>query len=251
MIVIFNMAALGQAIIIGIVVLLMYWTGLGDFFDRVSPFTQKVNSLIALYFIYWLIAATYRSGIKGKLFWIPTWILALVVLWFVGVMVHDGEAIPGFWNTMFQIFCFAYPIFLGVKMIRRQDAKFLAQFHYARTTLLNLNKTDDAYENNKASFWAGISHAFVWPTSNYRYAHSIYEKINGQQVTKHELNEHFALLAQTIESRVTRPENTVRIAEVRPRFEMAVRSGNYNFEDGSIKQMAKIIDSENQIWNKG
>lgn len=242
--IVFNISALGQAIVIFLLVFLCEWMGI----RHLLPFAQSVNDWLFMCFLYWIVAITYRAGVKGKVFWVPTWIWGLGFLWLVGRLNGFYDAEPGFWLATFKVFTFVFPLFLGLVMVRRTDLKFYAQFAYARQSLANLNKTDAAYDMDKAAFWAGISHTFVWPSASFRFAYPLYKRVNTLVVAPEELAEHYKEVAHCIAPRVTRPENRMAMEQMEQRLAQSARFGEINLD--AIRKIAQVIDSENQIWNR-
>jgi len=111
--IIFNLGALIQAVIVGFLGFLLYKIGLWDLINRFDLSMNNKN-IIVFYGAFFLLAFTHLLGAKGRLFFIPTWILCLVLI-FIHNFGNGKEVIVDNWfNSTFTYINYVLPFILFI-----------------------------------------------------------------------------------------------------------------------------------------
>lgn len=120
--IIFNLGALIQAVVTFVIGFLCYQLGLWEFIKSLDLSMHNKN-IITFYGIFFILAITYKLGAKGKVFFIPTWILLLLLI-FIHNFGNDGE-VKNWLNSTFTIINYILPIilFLGTFVWLSKDKK--------------------------------------------------------------------------------------------------------------------------------
>jgi hypothetical protein len=112
--IIFNLGAIIQAIIVGLIGFLLYKIGLWDLINRFDLSMNNKN-IIVFYGAFFLLAFTHLAGAKGKLFFIPTWILCLAL-----IFIHNFgngsryEIVDNWFNSTFTYINYVLPFILFI-----------------------------------------------------------------------------------------------------------------------------------------
>ncbi|WP_407482311.1 hypothetical protein [Elizabethkingia meningoseptica] len=109
--VIFNLGALIQAVIIGVLIFLLSKIGLQDFTDSLELSLNNKN-IIKFYCFFLTLAISDKLGIKGRLFFIPTWILSLIVI-FIHNFGNKNDIVNSPYNMYITYLNYVLPIVLG------------------------------------------------------------------------------------------------------------------------------------------
>jgi hypothetical protein len=110
MFIIFNFGALIQAVTVGLFGFFFYKIGLWNFVNELSLSMHNKNIIIS-YGVFLLLAITYKLGARGKIFFIPTWILILIFI-FIDNFGNRNEQIDNGFNTIFTYSNYILPIVL-------------------------------------------------------------------------------------------------------------------------------------------
>lgn len=112
--IIFNVNAVIQAVIVGGLGFLLYKIGLWDLINRFDLSMNNKN-IIALYGAFFILAFTHLLGAKGKLFFVPTWILCLALIFIHNFGNGSGMVIVDNWfNSTFTYINYVLPIILFI-----------------------------------------------------------------------------------------------------------------------------------------
>lgn len=234
--VVFNIYAFMQALILALILGLFYLVGFDSFFEG-KGFWQ-------LYFIHFIVAFTYRAGMKGRLFWIiPTWLITIVLLLIINIDFHNDGMNPMWFNCL-KFFNIAFPLYLAYRMIFGLDADFVKEFRKAQMVLQNINKTDDYFQNNKKEFWILISHTFVQPNQLYLYTYSLHKLIFKDSIPQSEFVEHYLTLIHLIRDRLSVESNKTELLRFDYTLSQFKQNGTYDHDSGSFKKLAAVIDLE-------
>lgn len=243
--IVFNGNAVIQAIILALLGLLGYFLGIERFFDS---FGDKSGSIVGFYCIYAILYSTEIMGIKGKLFWIPTWFLWLVFIFLFNLgyqSYFDPE--DNLFNKIFHICNYFIPILLFYGMIRKLHNQFVSNFKNAHLVLANINKTDAWYENNKKQFWIELSHAFVRPGFVFLQFYPLYRFLFGNVITQEAFLEHYENLIALIKKRMTTSMNVAELNAFSMDIDNFKQTKSYSHSSGNLNAVAKVIDAENQM----
>ena len=241
--IVFNMYAVLQALIIAAIGALIYFTGFDRWIDSTSVASKTVH-IISLYFIYWILSSMDKRGIKGQLFWFPTWFLCLAFIMCVNAWDYDGDAHKGFWWQAFTVFNYVFPIYLGYRMFKILDAIFIAKFREANSVLTHMPKTDEYFEANKKAFWAQVSHTFVFPSNAFLFFYPIYHFLYRNSITKKEFVAHYHLLLETLKGKAASERNQTTLAKFWKQLDESIKTNNYYHEFSSLQNLAYVINSE-------
>ncbi|WP_298140256.1 hypothetical protein [Flavobacterium sp.] len=226
--VVFNINALLQAIILGLIVGIIY---------LINP---DAESIWVAYIPFFAVILTYSSGLKGKLFWIiPTWLIAVGTM-FVFLKEHFHEDTTS--NSIYIILNYIMLLYVSYRMFFADSRAFKKDFLKADLVLKNMNKTDDYFENNKKEFWAQISHTFVRPSFFYKKLNSVYNFVFRTNISQKEFVKHNLFLVQTIKNRLSLSSNTDRIIGIESFLQRNKEGHDLNYD--FLEELAKIIDYE-------
>lgn len=228
--VVFNIYALFQAIILGIIVGIIY---------LINP---NAESIWVAYIPFFAIILTYKAGIKGKLFWIiPTWLIVVVAM-FIYVRQHFTE--NNISDKIYIALNYIILLYTTFKMIFDASLSFKKDFQTADLILKNINKTDSYFENSKKEFWAQITHTFVRPSFFYKNFTSIYNTIFRTSISKREFINHYLLLIETIKNRLSITSNFEKILRVESYLKSNQRDEDTSLDFDFLDRLAEIIDME-------
>ncbi|WP_298155150.1 hypothetical protein [Flavobacterium sp.] len=233
--VVFNIYAFTQAILVGLLLGLFYLVG-----------WDNDSGLLQMYLVYFLVAITYRSGMKGRLFWIiPTWLIALGFV-FVFIGGYSNNSISPTLFRIVKILNYLFAMFLGYRMIFGLNAAFVKQYYQANLTLKNINSTDDYFVSNKKEFWAQVSHTFVYPNRFFLYVYPAYKLIFRGSVTKDDFIQHYDMLIHLIENRLVIPSNRHKLAGLSREIDRYNATSAYSHPSNALRNIAEVIDTENK-----
>ncbi|MFN3752686.1 hypothetical protein [Flavobacterium sp.] len=236
--VVFNISAFLQALIIVIILGIFYLVGFNSFFEG--------NGILQMYFIHLVVAFTYKAGMKGRLFWIiPTWLISLCFV-LMAVMLFSNT---GMNETVFKLIKglnYFIILFLAYRMIFGLNADFVKEFRNANLVLKNINKTEEYFEQNKKEFWIQISHTFVYPNRFFLYGYPAYKIIFRNSVTQQDFAEHYRMLIDLIKDRLTILSNRAKLGSLSFAVDNYLKTGEYSHSSNSLKNIAEVIDLENK-----
>ncbi|MCJ8154525.1 hypothetical protein MKJ01_12195 [Chryseobacterium sp. SSA4.19] len=110
MFIIFNFGALIQAVTVGLFGFFFYKLGFWNFISGLNLSMHNKNIIIS-YGVFLLLVITYKLGARGKIFFIPTWILILIFI-FIENFGNGNEQIDNGFNTTFTYSNYILPIIL-------------------------------------------------------------------------------------------------------------------------------------------
>lgn len=234
--VVFNIYAFLQALILALILGVFYLVGFDSFFEG--------HGFWQLYFIHFVVAFTYRAGLKGRLFWIvPTWLITVVLLLFLNIDFHNDGMNPMWFNCL-KFFNIAFPLYLAYRMIFGLDADFVKEFRKAQLVLQNINTTEEYFQNNKKEFWILISHTFVVPNRLYLHSYWLHKLIFNASVPQTEFVEHYLTLIHLIRDRLSVASNKTELLRFDYNLSQFKQNGTYTHENDSLKKLAAAIDLE-------
>lgn len=135
--IIFNLNAVIQAVIVGGLGFLLYKIGLWDLINRFDLSMNNKN-IIVFYGAFFMLAFTHLLGVKGKLFFIPTWILCLALI-FIHNFGNGGmyEIVDNWFNSTFTYINYVLPFIL-----------FIITFVMMRATQDETQEVEQTQDNN-------------------------------------------------------------------------------------------------------
>lgn len=192
--IIFNAAALLQAIVLALVLGLLYLLNIEQWFDA-----YWIGRNIALYIAFFIASAMDVKGAKGRVFFLPSWLILLGLTVF---SAKDGHAPAwAFWTT----------IIIAIMLLRwhgsRMDAQFKTDFQNAYILATTLQYMDTATDENKKEFWAAALQASYKPTAFYLFFHPLFRILYPNSVTRREFVAHYKTIVESVKKEAKRPDH--------------------------------------------
>ncbi len=234
--VLFNAAAFIQALILGTILGILYLINIEALLPGV-PDWIAVN--VFLYTSFFIVCKMDLNGIKGRVFFLPTWLILIILTLYSAKDRNAPEW--AFWLTL------VLAVLLLVRFASKMDNRFKADFQNARIAAGSLQYIDTTTDEGKKKFWATATNAFIKPTNFYLFLYPLFKVLYPYSVTRDEFVAHYSELVPVLKKEVDK-EKFIRWLE---NFEQSLTfKENYSHEPFSVGRVETIIDEGNRIVNK-
>lgn len=232
---IFNTYAVIQALVLALFLGILYF--LSEYFN----FGNTIDGDFALVYqcMFAVVITAYMDlkGIKGKLFFIPTWIVFILFIILFSFQnkfsVSDRYFIYTFSAIVTIVFYFKYK-------------KTLSKNWQNRIQLLNELKNNNAFEKNDSEYWKYLSHLYFKPSLLFLYWNKLYMLIYKNCVDKNEFYNYYKYILNTIN---TEEINNKRyknwVIEHQKAFNESTSFDNYSNPEFAFTRLANLISDMN------
>lgn len=235
--IVFNTHAFYQAIVLAAGIYIAYLLKLDDFLSH------KISDWIAIlamcYIAFFFLCYTELKGIKGKVFWTPTWFIFTLI-----IIVYGFLKIEYIYLKYINLLLAVYLLYFYLKKF---NMKFIEDFSKANTALNTLNTNEQLFINNKKEFWRQLSHAFIFPSNIFLFLHPVYKKVFKNSVSQEFFINHYFMFTNLIADKATKNYSRKDIRKFHASLEQYFKTGKYTHRLGSLTNLARIIDYENGL----
>lgn len=232
MVIIFNWYAVLQGIILGALYAILYYLNIDGLFAYLE-IPDGTGRALLCYPAFFVVSALHRNGIKGHLFFIPTWIILLAVP-LIAVSHYDGAG--WYWGSRILS-----PLLL-LYFIISQNRRFNTNFEKAQIALHEMQKLPIETAEERRKFWTLASHAYVKPSWFYLYGNPVFSTIFQNSPTLDEFAAHYRRLIPTLQPQVQDQEQLYKLRG----FELQLSHEKYKHNGGYLENIAEIIDAKNK-----
>lgn len=192
--IVFNFFAIGQAIIVVAIVALLHWilNLIGFDIDLIGGTYEAPYSLM---FGAYICAATELRGMKGRLFWLPMWLLLIAGSLFVifinqksGRFSWDGIELK---NRLMDYYPLLYVVgaYIFYYFYKNLNKYMMQRWEASKTALAQLKQLDYK-EIDKKEFWGFINMSYFKPSPIYYHLNEVWSKIYKNSVPEKEYITH-------------------------------------------------------------
>ncbi|MFP9098626.1 hypothetical protein ACLI09_06185 [Flavobacterium sp. RHBU_24] len=232
MVIIFNWYAILQGIILGALYAILYYLNIDGLFAYLEV-TEGTGRALLCYPAFFIVSAMDINGIKGRLFFIPTWIILLFIP-LVAISAYHGAGL--YWcSRILSPLLFLY-------FIIRQNRRFNANFKKAKVALHEMQHLPTETAEERRKFWALASHAYIKPSWFYLYGNPVFSTIFQNSPTLDEFAAHYRRLIPIIQPQVRDQDQLYKLRG----FELQLSHEKYKHNAGYLENIAEIIDAKNK-----
>ncbi|MCU7614710.1 hypothetical protein N0B16_09715 [Chryseobacterium sp. GMJ5] len=109
--IIFNLGAVIQAFIAAVIGFILYQMGIIDLINNHFQLTTNNKGILACYGVYFIAVVTHKLGAKGRLFFIPVWIICLLLI-FITNFANRGNVLNSSYDTALTYINYIAPVIL-------------------------------------------------------------------------------------------------------------------------------------------
>ncbi len=230
--IVFNIHAIIQLVIIFLALLVCHVVCLPFGVDLIEAVGRSNNETNALIFVAIIAMYTDIKGIKGRLFWIPIWIIALALILFVNnsrfMMGHSTNA-----NLVVLLLVLLYFAFSWLHYAKRlRNAKMVLEL------LANQNPALSPVE-----YWNLVETAYYQPPFLFLKAYSLWQLIREPVFSGQDFVEHYGKLLDLQAFRdITLEPYDEWIRELKTKLNNTTDFSRYQDPERDLKRIAQIID---------
>ena len=228
--IVFNIHAIIQLIVIFLALMvgqLVCWPFGFDLIDAMDG--NETNTLI---FVAIIAMYTDIKGLKGRLFWIPIWVIAILFLLFVHNSSHWHSNVS-YGNLIVLSLLVIYVAFSWLHYSNR--------FNRAKLALDALQEQN--HNSNPTEYWNLVAGAFYQPPFLFLKAYSLWKIMREPVFSGQDFREHYGrMLSLPAFREITLEPYDEWIRELKIKMESNADFGNYRDPERDLKRIAQIID---------
>ncbi|MES2484629.1 MAG: hypothetical protein V4581_01590 [Bacteroidota bacterium] len=234
MFIVFNFFALIQSIILAVF--------LGCFFELEADdylyahgFTKGQVNFLFMYLLFVLLSATEYLGIKGRLFWLPSWFLAFAVLLLIS---FGGTVVPEWpkWCVGIMVLASGYGVLAAL------DYKFRKGFYERQGVLQAMADTvPDSHPEVQKQFWKQMRKSFVQPSKFYNYSYNLYKLLNPKTIAIEDFDAHNLKLVNTMQPVVIEPNAKMKLEHSKTMLEYRIKNAEHGNHTDTIQANIKEV----------
>ena len=232
MVIIFNWYAVLQGLILGALYAILYYLNIDGLFSYFE-IPEGVGHALLCYPAFFIVSAMDMNGIKGRLFFIPTWVILLAAP-VIAISAYHGPGL--YWCSRILS-----PLLL-LYFIIRKNRRFNANFEKAQLALHEMQKLPIETAEERRIFWMLASHAYFKPSWFYLYGNPVFRLIFQNSPTLDQFAAHYRRLIPLIQQQVTAQEQLYKLRG----FELQLGHEKYKHNTGYLNNIAEIIDAKNK-----
>lgn len=108
--IIFNLGALIQTIVVVLIGFVLYQLGIIDYIDNFQ-LNSNNKGILACYGVYLIAVITHKFGVKGRIFFVPVWIICLFLI-FITNLAYKGDILDSKNDRILTYINYVVPIIL-------------------------------------------------------------------------------------------------------------------------------------------
>lgn len=232
----FNFAAFLQAVFAAAILIVLFQSDHVSFFESIGV-AQSEQLYIICYFLIVLFGVTEIAGLKGRVYWVPSW-LFIIVLSLLGGLRLDGWLQLG--NAMLVLG-------MGLAIFKITDAQFVKRYTQSKIALRDLEKFPPVSPEKRGDFWAIAQKSFIYPSHLFLFFYPVYRLVSPNSIKQMDFVQHNLKLISKIKPEVTDNNDLIKLREFEAPLELAVHFKKYKHPGYALTNLKKVIKRNAKI----
>ncbi|MDX2361267.1 MAG: hypothetical protein QNK23_10705 [Crocinitomicaceae bacterium] len=252
MILIFNIQAIFQAIlgvvVVGLLHLLLSLFGLD--YDMIGGTREAFVSLLIIAYI---AAYTDAKGLKGKLFYLPAWIVFILGAILVFNMTygesrynHDTGLNVKENLAFLQSFLYGTSLLIALIHIRKSKAHLRKVWTEQKEHLNSLKAAVQEYNEIPVDFWVIASRVYFKPSIFFLYNNGIWKLLFSNSIDENEFLEYYRDFINLIDLDTLDEEHRNNMSILKSALNKATSFQDYDHPTNSLANLASVINSKTE-----
>lgn len=239
MIIVFNIAAIFQALL-GLLIFTVLYGILWPFGNTAENFFFGNGSEFTLIILYGFMTSVMDlSGLKGRLFWLPTWIVCIIATLFL----NNSRFIMGQPSVWVNIFAFSIALFYILMYTR----KVKREWGIAKMALKQITESFSVIDDEV--FWRMAAASFYSPHWMFKNLYFLWAPLFGRIVSDSDVMTHYRSLLNCKQfEEITSEDYRAWMIELREKFDSYGSIQEFHDIDKELRKVARVLRHQLTIY---